>query len=29
MINYKSWLIDDLRALERLRFSIGQMESEL
>lgn len=29
MINYKSWLIDDLRGLERLRSSINQIENEL
>lgn len=28
-MNYKKWLLDDLRDLERLRFSIGQMEAEL
>lgn len=28
-LNYKQWMQDDLRDLERLRFSIGQMESEL
>ena len=28
-MNYKSWLIDDLRSLERLRFSIPSMEAEL
>lgn len=29
MVNYKSWLIEDLRSLERLRFSVPQMETEL
>lgn len=28
-MNYKKWLIEDLQTLERLRFSIGQMTSEL
>ena len=28
-MNYKKWLTDDLRELERLRFAIKQMESEL
>lgn len=28
-MNYKSWLIEDLRGLDRLRFSIPQMETEL
>lgn len=28
-MNYKSWLIDDLRSLERLRASIPSMETEL
>ena len=28
-MNYKSWIIDDLRSLERLRYSIPSMETEL
>jgi len=28
-MNHKKWLIEDLRDLERLRFSIPQMEAEL
>lgn len=28
-MNYKSWLIDDLRSLDALRFSIPSMEMEL
>ena len=28
-MNHRKWLEEDLRDLERLRFSIGQMESEL
>lgn len=28
-MNYKKWLIEDLRDLERLRFSLGQIEAEL
>lgn len=28
-MNYKKWLIEDLQLLERHRFSIGQMKSEL
>ena len=28
-MNYKKWLVEDLQLLERQRFSIGQMKSEL
>lgn len=28
-MNYKKWLIEDLQLLERQRFAIGQMKSEL
>lgn len=28
-MNHRKWLTDDLRDLERLRFSVGQMEAEL
>lgn len=28
-MDYKKWLIEDLRDLERLRFSVAQMEGEL
>lgn len=28
-MNYKNWLVDDLKDLNRMRFSISQMKSEL